>query len=185
MLALRSPLVASVSSPWWREDTVCATATTFRAFWCRRCGRQTLICTACDRGHQYCSASCAEAARREQVRQAGHDYQRTEQGSQRNAIRQKRFRSRHATTVTHQGSASPSTPAKEIAIAPLVSERPPIQTPCGADGDGNTSRAENPEPPPRARCHFCGRELGAFALIEALARQARRRRLYRSGGVIP
>jgi hypothetical protein len=181
VLALRSPLVACVSSPWWREDTVCATATTFRAFRCRRCDRETLICTRCDRGQHYCTASCATASRRERVRHAGQQYQQTEQGAERNAIRQKRFRTRHPTTVTHQGSPPPTAPAQEIAIAPLVVERPQSQVPGGSDGDADDLPFDDPQPIP-ARCHFCGRVLGAFVRMEAIGR---RRRHHRSGGVIP
>jgi len=125
------------------------------------------------------------AERQARVRQAGQDYQRTAQGAQRNAIRQKRFRTRQATTVTHQGSPPSTPPAEEIAIAPLMSERPKSQVPDGRDGDGETQNSSDPERSQRARCHFCGRELGGFTRVEPLIRRARRLRRHRPGGVIP
>jgi hypothetical protein len=125
------------------------------------------------------------AERHERVRQAGQDYQRTAQGAQRNAVRQKRFRIRQATTVTHQGSPPSPAPAEEIAIAPLMSERAESQAPDGRDGDGETRHSSDPERSHRARCHFCGRELGEFTRVEPLIRRARRRRRHRPGGVIP
>ena len=125
------------------------------------------------------------AERQERVRQAGQDYQRTAQGAQRNAIRQKRFRTRKATTVTHQGSLPSPPPAEEIAVTPLMSERQESLAPDGRDGDGETQHSSDPERSHRARCHFCGRELGEFTRVQPLVRRSRRLRLHRPGGVIP
>src|SRR5471030_892520 len=41
---------------------------------CGRCCNQFVICRSCDRGHRYCSAPCASAARRESVRRAQRRY---------------------------------------------------------------------------------------------------------------
>lgn len=175
MLLTRSPLAVCVSSPCRQGDTICSAGTTFRTFWCRRCGKETRICTRCDRDHQCCSRDCADAQRRESTREAGRRYQQTEKGAARLALRQKRFRNGQRTTVTHQGSTPPTDPAKVTAIEPLTSERPETRTPNGGEQHGEARPDRNPETAPIARCDFCGRELGMFGRFESSARRARRR----------
>lgn len=186
MLVTRSPLVGCVSSPCWQGDTICSTATTFRTFWCRRCGRETLICTRCDRGQQFCSRACGDAQRRERVREAGRQYQKTEEGAARNAVRQKRFRIGQRTTVTHQGSTPPTDPAEVTAIEPL--ERPETSTPNGGEFVGEAKPSQGSGTAPLARCHFCGRKLGVFARLASIAGRSHRHQrasAHRQGGVIP
>jgi len=83
-----------------------------RLFLCRRCAKQVLICSRCDRGQEYCGAGCATAARRESVRAAGARYQCTPRGRMHHAHRQRRYRARwrqrrDPEKVTHHGSVAP------------------------------------------------------------------------------
>ena len=71
---------------------------------CARCHRLVVICSRCDRGQRYCSGRCAQAQRRRSIREAGRRYQRTPLGARNNAARQKRWRVRIVTTVTHHTS---------------------------------------------------------------------------------
>ena len=76
-------------------------------FACAQCHQVVVICRHCDRGQRYCSTACAQAGRRVSLRDAGRRYQQTPLGRRNNAIRQKRYRIRSATTVTHQSSPAP------------------------------------------------------------------------------
>lgn len=62
---------------------------------CPWCGVVFWLCSACDRGHRYCSASCSQAARRCSQRRARRKYARSERGRSNNRERQRRFRQRH------------------------------------------------------------------------------------------
>ena len=86
--------------------------TSARLFQCARCSRQTLICSHCDRGHQYCSTHCARQARRRSHNQSNRKYSQTTRGKHANAARQKRYRQRQQQKVTDQGS-----PAKVAAVS--------------------------------------------------------------------
>lgn len=63
-----------------------------RLFCCTRCRRLVNICPACDHGNQYCSQSCAAAARRDSLRRAGQRYQQSAQGQLHHRERQQRYR---------------------------------------------------------------------------------------------
>jgi hypothetical protein len=75
---------------------------------------QVVICTYCDRGNRYCSAECAQEARRQLQRAARRRYEQSDVGRRNNAARQKRHRLRDEVgtaladsdlpTVTDQGS---------------------------------------------------------------------------------
>jgi len=72
-----------------------------RCFWCARCNAQVLLCTACDRGNQYCIA-CADLAGRSARKQAACRYQQSYCGRRKHAARQARYRQRCKEKVTHQ-----------------------------------------------------------------------------------
>lgn len=76
-----------------------------RLYYCRLCNSQAIICTRCDRGNEYCSKECSQAARRKSCNEANQRYQDTSKGKIQNALRQKRFRSCKYKKVTDQGSA--------------------------------------------------------------------------------
>ena len=60
-----------------------------------RCSVVFYLCSACDRGHRYCSRACRQAARRSSLRRAQRKYARSERGRQNNRERARRFRKRH------------------------------------------------------------------------------------------
>ena len=96
---------------------MCASA---RLFQCALCYTQTLICSLCDRGHQYCSASCSGKARRESLRRANRKYAQSRNGKHHNAERQRRYRLRKIRKVTDQGS-KPTPPPVSL---PLLMNTP-------------------------------------------------------------
>ena len=142
-------------------------------FNCARCRRLVVICTRCDRGQRYCSADCGQVQRKRSVREAGGRYQRTPIGARNNAARQKHWRTRIVTTVTHHPSPThkhlreepPGKNAqKEVCDATsnrtlVISHRMPITIPAG-------------EPGPR--CDFCGRPCGSYARWGTLSAERRR-----------
>lgn len=144
-----------------------------RMFNCARCHRLVVICPRCDRGQRYCSDHCGQAQRRRSVREAGRRYQRTPQGARHNAARQKRWRTRFVTTVTHHSSPShrhlreepPDKNApKEVRDATsnralVTSRRIPITIWAGQSG---------------RRCDFCGRPCGSYARWGTLSAERRR-----------
>jgi len=144
-----------------------------RMFNCARCHRLVVICRHCDRGQRYCSAGCAQVQRRHSVREAGRRYQRTPLGTRNNAARQKRWRWRIVTTVTHQGST---------ALAP-VGQGPPGQNAQKEVRDATSNRTRGishrtplsiPAGQPGPRCDFCGRVCGAYTRRGTLGAQRRR-----------
>jgi hypothetical protein len=105
---------------------------TARLFNCARCHCQTKICSGCDRGNLYCGPACSRAARAEKQRAAGRRYQAGRKGRFTHAARQRRYRRRRMTKVTHQGSTSPladdvlGTTSKKVVAPPFVSAVPCI-----------------------------------------------------------
>lgn len=128
-----------------------------RLFHCARCRRQVVICSHCDRGQIYCSAECAQSARRESLRQAGRRYQGSRRGRRRHAERQRRYRRRRQ-KVTHQAS-------------------PPVAVDASLEADAEaTVAALTPLPPTQApeeglRCGFCARLCGLFVRLGFLRRR--------------
>ena len=82
-----------------------------RRYLCAACRTAVLICSHCDRGHRYCTPTCAEEARHEAVRAAGRRYQASRRGRRAHAQRQRRYRAR-TQKVTHQGSPPVALPAQ-------------------------------------------------------------------------
>ena len=84
-----------------------------RLFCCTRCRRLANVCPACDHGNQYCSQSCAAAARRESLRRAGQRYQQSEQGQLCHRERQQRYRQRKRDIISPSFDKSTVIPLKE------------------------------------------------------------------------
>jgi hypothetical protein len=118
-----------------------------RLFNCARCRCQVVLCSHCDRGQIYCGRACAQAARRQSARAAGRRYQRSRRGRFAHAERQRRYRQRCRSKVTHQGSP----PARSAARLPAESRRSvgPHGLPVSDPADG-------------IRCHRCGRVCRPF-----------------------
>ena len=118
-----------------------------RLFNCARCRCQVVICSHCDRGNIYCGTRCSQTARRHSQREAGRRYQRTRRGGFAHAARQRRYRQRRTTKVTHQGSPP------DVADETLP-----------AESRTSARRREEPVAVPAAgiRCHLCGRVCAHF-----------------------
>lgn len=126
-----------------------------RLFLCARCQCQVRICTRCDRGQQYCGASCSAACRAESLRAAGRRYQRSRRGRHCHAERQQRYRERcreSALTqeVTHHGSASPCAGASLSRHTPLMRE---------------THMSMPLAPSTTPRCSYCARPISDFVRL--------------------
>ena len=146
---------------------------------CARCRRLVVICSRCDRGQRYCSGHCAQAQRRRSIREAGRRYQLTPMGARNNAARQKRWRVRIVTTVTHHTSPThkhlreepPGKDAQKEACDATsncafdISNRTPVTILAGESGP---------------RCDFCGRECGSYTRMGTLS--AERRRVWHVSG---
>lgn len=135
-----------------------------RTFDCKLCGKETHICSDCDRGNVYCSRSCSVTARREQCRQARRTYDQTDAGRAGNARRQResyeRRRSRlseeNQQDLTHQGSGTrrceemiPSAVAA-ITLTPSVESEETRQ-------EQELVAVRYREVKALRRCDFCGR----------------------------
>ena len=75
-----------------------------RLFNCRKCTKQVVICSHCDRGNIYCSNVCANQSRINNHRLSNQLYQRTYRGKLLHALRQKHYRARQKEKVTDQCS---------------------------------------------------------------------------------
>lgn len=89
-----------------------------RRYLCARCRTAVIICSHCDRGQRYCTATCADQSRRNALRQAGQRYQRSRPGRHAHAERQRCYRARRQ-EVTHQGSP-PCAPPVPLPSEPMV-----------------------------------------------------------------
>lgn len=78
-----------------------------RLYNCARCQNQVIICSFCDRGNIYCGSICSRRARVQNHRIANQIYQKSPQGRQKHAARQRRYRKREKDKikkVTDHGS---------------------------------------------------------------------------------
>jgi hypothetical protein len=121
-----------------------------RRYLCAGCRTPVLICSHCDRGNRYCTASCASQARQQSIRAAGRRYQDTHCGRRAHAERQRRYRARQQ-KVTHHRSPPPPSPV------PLATE----------------PTATKSLPPPW-HCHFCQRPLAELVRQDFLRSPVRR-----------
>jgi hypothetical protein len=123
-----------------------------RAYCCARCRKRVLICSTCDRGNIFCSASCAALKRLESSRSAQMRYQFTFRGRIKHRARQRKYRAKQK-SVTHQGSKREATSA--------VSLQQPEAPEIVAIAEANcTASVERPHRQKRCShshcCHFCG-----------------------------
>lgn len=139
-------------------------------FNCGRCRRLVVICRRCDRGNLYCGQHCARIQRRLVVREAGRRYLRTPGGAAANAARQKRWRLRVSTTVTHHTSAAEVRVAQE---APVINGRDGFDATVSTGSDHPPATARAADDRDWRRCDFCGRPCGSFSRLVPL-RAARR-----------
>jgi len=123
-----------------------------RRYRCARCGKEVLICSACDHGNRYCGDDCAKLARKLSIKQAGQRYQSSLKGRIKHAARQRGHMDKKK-KVTHQGSP-PCPPDDLLASIPTV---PP------------EIAAHDP-----SHCHFCNRLLVPFVRNDSLRRRIRR-----------
>ena len=169
-----SGIFASGSTP-LKRWTVCDKASgTGRLFNCKRCRRQVVICTSCDRGQAYCSGACSARSRSERRREARGRYRRTERGRETGRKRQRRYRVRQADLARAAARAAASETAAGI---------PPVGIP-EAPGDAGsektvTDHPSGPARPPLAaamtarerresplRCAVCGRTVSRVVLAD-------------------
>jgi hypothetical protein len=129
-----------------------------RLFLCGRCRQQVLICSCCDRGQIYCVDGCADAARRQSLREAGRRYQRSRDGRFAHAERNRRYRARQK-IVTHQSS-------------PPEAKDGLLQRSSAAIVN-SAAGARIPPIAARHHCHWCGRRCPAFVRQGFLRRRAR------------
>src|SRR5688572_24143679 len=117
------PLLRGVVQ-WDGAGAMKADETTYRLYSCARCAGQVRICRRCDRGHRYCTVTCARIQRRESLHRAGARYQRSRRGAYRHAVRQCAWRERCAQEVTHQGSVSLDTAGTVVLV--VTDETPSV-----------------------------------------------------------
>ena len=88
-----------------RSDSSCDHGNALRIRRCCNpsCGIVFAICAGCDRGQRYCSSPCRELTRHAQLRAAGRRYQCTAAGRAKHCQRQRAYRKRESSSVTHQG----------------------------------------------------------------------------------
>ncbi len=121
-----------------------------RRFLCDLCGVACYICSWCDRGHRYCSASCRKRARRRSLLEAGQRYQQTHRGRLFHARRQAAYRRRQQQKVTHHG-CPPS--ARSVSVSACAMTHKPSTRPLREPSTVPLSA------PRRLRdliCGFCG-----------------------------
>jgi len=100
----------------------------FRLRFCRasECGVLFFICSSCDRGNRYCSATCRKLARRIQWRAASRRHQGSPEGRLDHRDRQRSYRQRRVALaqgaqsddVTHQGSQAEATRRTLMSFSP-------------------------------------------------------------------
>ena len=139
-----------------------------RRFYCARCRAAVVICRRCDRGQRYCGSTCRAEARRRSLRRAGKRYQASPAGREANAERQRRFRHRRVSDVTHQGYKRsfdrPQTPATARLVS-RWSEPQPSRDPT-RDGRAASPLATSAEEPLCSRCSCLCSHFSRFGFLE-------------------
>ena len=129
---------------------------TYRLYNCQRCRMQVCICAQCDCGNLYCPGECAALSRREPVRRAGARYQRSFRGARKHAERQRRYRERRKSEVTHHTFS--------LATTGCIVLRHPLAASELIDVDSKELLSPSIHPFDRC-CAFCGRLLPQFARV--------------------
>ena len=120
-----------------------------------KCCQVFFLCRDCDRGDRYCSQDCSEQARRESLRAAGRQYEKTFAGLRQNAARQARFRKRAREKVTHQGSTC-GLPGAMLLVEEEATDGDEVESSKGGQTEARC-------------CAGCGQP-GIYVRLETLAR---------------
>jgi hypothetical protein len=108
-----------------------------RLFLCARCRDQVLLCSACDRGQQYCSRTCSSVSRRERRRETAERYQSSRGGQLKHAARSARWRqrqcSRRSLRQVNAGMAIDKVTHQGCLDAPADASLPACDTPSGSE----------------------------------------------------
>ena len=139
---------------------------TYRLFLCARCQGQVSICASCDRGQLYCGQGCAQQSRRERSRSASQRYQQSDQGRQRHAERQARYRQKRRLGRSDHGDVMQSLPAPLQAAS--SGALPADTTPAS-----HCISASIPTPP-LVICALCGARCQPYARYASLRERQRR-----------
>lgn len=123
------------------------------------CGVVFWLCSACDRGHRYCSAECRLAGRQRSRRRARRKYAHSERGRRNNRERQRRFRQRHrgrrrTSSKKRNGSLFSSRAGCAVLAVCRTFPRPPQSPAAGSTPDPGAPRPSLKlrERPACARC---------------------------------
>ena len=152
LLCLAAPALSSAVG----EGGLGQLPATYRLYNCQRCRMQVCICAQCDCGNLYCPGECAELSRRESVRRAGARYQRSFRGARKHAERQRRYRERRKSEVTHHAFSLATTGCSVLRHPMAASEL--------IDADSKELLRPSIHPFDRC-CAFCGRLLPQFARV--------------------
>ena len=123
---------------------------TSRLYFCLLCYQKVVICSHCDRGHEYCSKACSTQARKINMKASSRRYQDTFIGKLAHALRQSDYRAR-LKKVTHQGFYK--SPLNDS----LASSSEAPVSPAVIEDEGII-------------CHFCTRMCSAFLRLDYLHR---------------
>lgn len=109
------------------------------------------LCLSCYRGQTYCSQSCREKSRREQLRQANRRYQQSLEARLDHRDRQRAYRRRHCGRVTDQSSLAPPS-CRKMGRAPA-----PVAVPSASEDSMDHGQQTQREHFQRLFCIGCGR----------------------------
>jgi len=119
----------------------------------RQCRALFFLCSHCDRGQRYCSATCRDQARRQQRRCANQRHQQSPEGRLDHRDRQRQYRQRRQTRVTDQGSLSITCSASSQ-CGPVAAPRMEVPDTASAD---LLPRWSDTRTCVRLCCRVCGR----------------------------
>ena len=142
---------------------------TYRLFSCQRCQALVGICSTCDHGNRYCSEECSDASRAESVARLGAEYQRTHDGSEKHAQRQRAYMTRlrffAGIILLHLAAGKEMTQHCYAGLAVSISVSGSSQTPKEPE-DGHPTRSLRSRPRLNpTHCAICREPLPAFARL--------------------
>jgi hypothetical protein len=111
-----------------------------RLYFCLLCYQNALVCRHCDRGQVYCSQSCSQTRRKENMKASSRRYQASFKGRASHARRQARYRARQ-NKVTHQGSS--------------MNDNDALLSPT----ENNSENEKLEQPANKPCCFFCGKSV--------------------------
>lgn len=129
-----------------------AAGVVLRQLFCRAadCGAMFFICLSCYRGQTYCSQSCRQKSRQEQLRQANRRYQRSWEARLDHRDRQRAYRLRRC-RVTDQSSLAPDSCGR------MDPELVPVSTRPAFSKSDDLRQRRRQQGFHRLFCIFCGR----------------------------